>query len=174
MRMKRTPYQGTCGKQQWDLTQDSKVHGANMGPTWVLSAPDWPHVVPTNLVIRDPTPIDCTGYGMIIQPIQGFPFHPSSHLAYPEQVLSLLCCNCNSLGVYATCWYCWRKWNHLCFEMQQCLLCAMCQRGHSTNVYWMWLTAKMKPTWCQMMVMMVILNCKSQQSFNKFLSYQII
>ena len=22
---------------------DSKVHGANMGPTWVLSAPCWPH-----------------------------------------------------------------------------------------------------------------------------------
>ena len=24
---------------------DSKVHGANMGPTWVLSAPDGPHVL---------------------------------------------------------------------------------------------------------------------------------
>ena len=31
---------------------DSKVHGANIGPTWVLSAPDGPHVVPTNLAIR--------------------------------------------------------------------------------------------------------------------------
>ena len=31
---------------------DSKVHGANMGPTWVLSAPDVPHVGPTNLAIR--------------------------------------------------------------------------------------------------------------------------
>ena len=28
------------------------VHGANMGPTWVLSAPDWPHVGPMNLAIR--------------------------------------------------------------------------------------------------------------------------
>ena len=27
---------------------DSKVHGANMGPTWVLSAPDGPHVGPMN------------------------------------------------------------------------------------------------------------------------------
>ena len=37
------------------LTQtlpDSEVHGANMGPTWVLSAPDGPHVGPTNLAIR--------------------------------------------------------------------------------------------------------------------------
>ena len=30
---------------------DNKVHGANMGPTWVLSAPDGPHVGPMNLVI---------------------------------------------------------------------------------------------------------------------------
>ena len=34
---------------------DSKVHGANMGPTWVLLAPDGPHVGPINLVIRDVT-----------------------------------------------------------------------------------------------------------------------
>ena len=31
---------------------DSKVHGANMGPTWVLSAPDGTHVGPINLAIR--------------------------------------------------------------------------------------------------------------------------
>ena len=32
---------------------DSKVHVANMEPTWVLSAPDGPHVGPMNLAIRD-------------------------------------------------------------------------------------------------------------------------
>ena len=32
---------------------DSKVHGANMGPTWVLSVPDGPHVGPMNLAIRE-------------------------------------------------------------------------------------------------------------------------
>ena len=32
---------------------DSKVHGANMGPTWVLSALDGPHVAPMNLAIRE-------------------------------------------------------------------------------------------------------------------------
>ena len=31
---------------------DSKVHGANMGPTWILPAPDGPHVDPMNLAIR--------------------------------------------------------------------------------------------------------------------------
>ena len=33
---------------------DSKVHGANMGPTWALSDPDGPHVGPMNLAIRAP------------------------------------------------------------------------------------------------------------------------
>ena len=32
---------------------DSQVHGANVGPTWVLSAPDGPHVGPMNLAIRN-------------------------------------------------------------------------------------------------------------------------
>ena len=31
---------------------DNKVHGANMGPTWALSAPDGPNVVPMNFAIR--------------------------------------------------------------------------------------------------------------------------
>ena len=35
-----------------DGVPDSKVHGANMGPTWVLSLPDGPHVGPMNLIIR--------------------------------------------------------------------------------------------------------------------------
>ena len=41
----------------WDRSRkrrtnpDSKVHGANMGPTWVLPAPGGPHVGPINLVI---------------------------------------------------------------------------------------------------------------------------
>ena len=33
---------------------ESKVHGANMGPSWVLSALDGPHVGPMNLAIRGP------------------------------------------------------------------------------------------------------------------------
>ena len=32
---------------------DSKVHGANMGPTWVLPVPDGHRVGPLNLAIRD-------------------------------------------------------------------------------------------------------------------------
>ena len=37
----------------WSNIPDSKVHGANMGPTWALSAPDRPHAGPMNLAIRD-------------------------------------------------------------------------------------------------------------------------
>ena len=35
------------------IIPDNKVHGTNMGPTWVLSAPAGPHVGPMNLAIRD-------------------------------------------------------------------------------------------------------------------------
>ena len=40
-------------KQHGSLGTDSKVHTANMGPTWVLSAPDGSHVGPMNLSIRE-------------------------------------------------------------------------------------------------------------------------
>ena len=36
-----------------DITPDSKIHEANMGPTWVLSAPDAPHAGPMKLAIGD-------------------------------------------------------------------------------------------------------------------------
>ena len=32
---------------------DSKVYGANMGPTWGRQDPGWPDVGPMNLAIRD-------------------------------------------------------------------------------------------------------------------------
>ena len=37
-------------QKQW--YPDSKDHGTNIGRTWVLSAPDGPHVRPMNLAIR--------------------------------------------------------------------------------------------------------------------------
>ena len=41
-----------CTVSNSNSCSDSKVHGANMGPTWVLSVPDGPHVGPMNLAIR--------------------------------------------------------------------------------------------------------------------------
>ena len=43
---------------------ESKVHGANMGPTWVLSAPDGTHVGPMNLALREITRISLKGLMM--------------------------------------------------------------------------------------------------------------
>ena len=36
----------------WGTDPDSKDHGANIGPTWVLSAPGGPNVGPMNLAFR--------------------------------------------------------------------------------------------------------------------------
>ena len=55
----------TCLNHSWviNIYPDNKVHGANMGPTWVLSAPDGPHVGPMNLAIRGMLPCShCWGY----------------------------------------------------------------------------------------------------------------
>ena len=35
------------------MITDSKIHVANIGPTWVLSAPDGPYAGPMNLIIWD-------------------------------------------------------------------------------------------------------------------------
>ena len=45
--------EGTMMRIENTNNRDSKVHGANMEPTWVLSAPDGPHVGPMNLAIRE-------------------------------------------------------------------------------------------------------------------------
>ena len=41
-----------CQRRGRDGAPDSKVHGANMGPTWVLSAPEGPYVGPMHFAIR--------------------------------------------------------------------------------------------------------------------------
>ena len=35
------------------IIPDSKIHGANMGPTWGRQNPGGPHVAPMNLAIWD-------------------------------------------------------------------------------------------------------------------------
>ena len=41
-------YEAMC-----QVNPDSKVHGANMGPTWVLLAPGGPRVGPMNFAIGE-------------------------------------------------------------------------------------------------------------------------
>ena len=47
-------YDPRCGvkNRSWYVHPDSKVHGANMGPTLVLSAQDGLHVGPMSLCIK--------------------------------------------------------------------------------------------------------------------------
>ena len=44
--------QGPRSPHSWQHYPDSKVHVANMGPTWILPAPDGPHDGPMNFAIR--------------------------------------------------------------------------------------------------------------------------
>ena len=45
-------FRAVCMALVSNSSPDSKVPGANMGPTWVLSAPDGPHVGSMNLALR--------------------------------------------------------------------------------------------------------------------------
>ena len=56
MNFRYKPYEHFLPFPKWKDIPDSKVHGANMGPIWVLSAPDGPHFGPMNLAIRDMSP----------------------------------------------------------------------------------------------------------------------
>ena len=58
---------------------DSKVHGVDIGPTWVLSAPDGPNVGPMNLAIRD---IDMHN-GLAFSPIAGIELNYYTTLYVP-------------------------------------------------------------------------------------------
>ena len=43
----------SVGAQYVCYIPDSKVHGANMGPTWGRQDPGGPHIVPMNFAIWD-------------------------------------------------------------------------------------------------------------------------
>ena len=51
------PYVVSVNNSWTKKFQDNKVHGGNMGPTWVLSSPGGPHVGPMNLAIRAILPV---------------------------------------------------------------------------------------------------------------------
>ena len=50
------------------LNTDSKVHGAKMRSTWVLSGPEGPHVGPMNLAIRVGTCMSYVSYVICTKP----------------------------------------------------------------------------------------------------------
>ena len=67
-----------CALYTYKYFPHSMLLGANMGPTWVLSAPDGSHVGPMNLAIRDMT-----------IPVQFFSHLTSSeHFAFPSSYVA--------------------------------------------------------------------------------------
>ena len=51
-KFKKSPHRWNFDVHRFRNVPDNKFHRVNMGPTWVLSAPDGPHVGPMNLAIR--------------------------------------------------------------------------------------------------------------------------
>ena len=81
---------------------DSKVHGANMGPTWVLSVPDGPHVGTMDLAIRVDLSWTRDGWHGSVWALYGDE-NPSVTSGLPSQRVS-----------YVQFWYfrCWPWWRH--------------------------------------------------------------
>ena len=74
---------------------DSKVHGANMGPNWVLSDPDGLHVGPMNLAIRVSISFPCIFPNRIIHQFQYTivrPNTPDEHINHARCFVSQLPC----------------------------------------------------------------------------------
>ena len=63
---------------------DSKVHGANMGPTRVLSDPDGPHVGPMNLAIREGMSNQWPGF--LIAPFPFVTLELTFQMSFPGQM----------------------------------------------------------------------------------------
>ena len=59
-------------KRKWNYSKhirivpDSKVHGVNMGPSWVLSAPDDPMLAPCNFISGVPHPLHNIPHGVVL------------------------------------------------------------------------------------------------------------
>ena len=76
--------EGNVHTAAWNIP-DSKVHGTNMGPTWVLLAPGGPHVGPINLASRDLEKWThnlscCMPIELLLIPLQG----PRTHSTKPS------------------------------------------------------------------------------------------
>ena len=76
---------------------EHKVHGANMGPTWVLPAPEGLHVGPMNLAIRVHFPLSAVPSLPVIQS------RPLYHLPATDRLYIYHCC-CNQMKVTPNKW----------------------------------------------------------------------
>ena len=92
--IKGTSTQKTASTSWYNNHPDSKVHGANMGPTWVLSASDGPMLAPWTLlsghILRLPL-YDEPGY---IVDATFSQYDPSNILVHPSGNV-VGCCDCH-------------------------------------------------------------------------------
>ena len=93
---------------------DSKAHGANMGPTWVLSAPDGPHVGSMNLAIRD-----CVDEGSYASSM-GCAALAGVIIAY---IILFTCIKAYVPIWFLICWWLYRHSNR--FQISNCMLTSM-------------------------------------------------
>ena len=88
---------------------DSKVHGADMWPTWDLSAPDGPHLGPVNLAIRDVTLLSPNRYLPTYQRWSHYAWRVVIHYSVPfafntdPTLPSRCCCKCLQSVSVAVC-----------------------------------------------------------------------
>ena len=94
----------------------SKVHGANMGPTWVLSAPDGPHVGPMNLAIREA--LICTKGGLV---------HDGIYASWSLNTLTSLASPRYLSMAYL-------KWNDICFLESTYITVTLCIKNKSLSL----------------------------------------
>ena len=110
-------------KRELQDSPESKVHGANMGPTWVLSAPDGPDVGPMNLAIRvhstgplwgesacDWSLVACPHKGLVMQ--NGFPCHDVIIFSKKWWCYNCKCCTHKEWSSrWRRTWYDQKWWN---------------------------------------------------------------
>ena len=63
---------------------DSKIHGTNMGPTWIMSAPDGPHLGPMNLAIRVANEISWKMCNLVVSMSLLFCWHGDDRVLVPH------------------------------------------------------------------------------------------
>ena len=91
--------------QTFQPIPDSKVHGTNMGPTWVLSAPGGNHVGPMNLAIRDGNNMCWMSYMTLIMPRRGIDDKPLSKPMMTQSAVAFVILrgsDLNSLAIWST------------------------------------------------------------------------
>ena len=115
---------------------DSKVYGVNMGPTWVLSAPDGPHVGPTNLAIRDDIVDQTYNYSIRGNLLKWF----ESYLCFSSNTDHEFCCHKYWPFISLLFWQ--HEFTIYLLYQHRLFVCIQwdyqCSRKHSAQILFVW------------------------------------